>query len=169
MRAVATCPPRRGQTKSWSWRDALLGEGGRRGSRWREGSPAGPGVQRRRRARLVCACVCRLGTAAGTDSARIAPRPGLLALGHSGRPWGPREGGRAAARAYGALQGLGPHPRQPGGPGEGRRSPGLEAVLKWPELTLNDAPGLDNPYLEYLMWLPLLLNAKHLILQDLTF
>ena len=56
------------------------GEGGRRGSRWREGSPAGPGVQRRRRARLVCACVCvSLGNCSGD---RLGPdRPSAWAAG----------------------------------------------------------------------------------------
>ena len=170
------------ELKSWSWRDAPLGEGGRRGSRWREGSPAGPGVQRRwwRRARLVCACVCvcvcvSLGNRSRDRLGPDRPSAWAAALGHSGRPWGApgRGDGGAASRPYGALPGLGPHPCQPGGqtrtPGRGGGPRAWKHVLKWSELTLNDAPGLDNPYLEYLMWLPLLLNARHLILQYLTF
>ena len=168
---VAKLSPGAGGTR----RSGKVGGGGPGGGRGRRrGLESSGGGGGRGLCVHVCACVCRLGTAAGTDSARIAPRPGLLrstlrsALGAPGRG----DGG-AASRPCGALPGLGPHPCQPGGqtrtPGRGGGPRGWKHVLKWSELTLNDAPGLDNPYLEYLMWLPLLLNARHLTLQDLTF
>lgn len=171
MRAVATCPPRRGQTKSWSWRDALLGgrwaagvqvAGGVASGAWSPAAAAG--------AACVCMCVC-----VAWELQRGPTRPGSpLGLGcwRSATQVGPGAPGRAAgllrepmvlSRASDRI-----HASQ-GAPGRGGGPRGWKHVLKWPELTLNDAPGLDNPYLEYLMWLPLLLNAKHLILQDLTF
>lgn len=121
-------------------------------------------------AACVCMCVC-----VAWELQRGPTRPGSpLGLGcwRSATQVGPGAPGRAAgllrepmvlSRASDRI-----HASQ-GAPGRGGGPRGWKHVLKWPELTLNDAPGLDNPYLEYLMWLPLLLNAKHLILQDLTF
>ena len=173
MRAVAACPPRRGQTKSWSWRDALLGKvggGGPGGGRGRQRGLESSGGGGRGLCVHVCVCVC-----VAWELQRGPTRPGSplgLDCWHSATQVGPGAPGRAAGLLLEPMvlsRASDPIHASQGAPGRGGGPRGSKHVFKWSELTLNDAPGLDNPYLEYLMGLPLLLNARHLILQDLTF
>lgn len=114
MPVVAARSPRRNETKSWSWRDALRwADGGPRsgrGRRWGLKSGAGGRARRVHACACVCArvCVSRLGTAAGTGSARVAPRPGLLRLGYRSQLRGPPAGGGAASRPPRAHRGSAP-------------------------------------------------------------
>ncbi|KAB1257581.1 hypothetical protein Cadr_000026630 [Camelus dromedarius] len=134
-RVVATRPLRRSGTKSSSWRDTRLGEGGGRG----------------RRGGLESSCGGR--ARPGTGSARLPPRPGLPRPPES--PRGPRAGGVAARRPARARRGPGPAATPAGEPGphrgEGRRCLGQEACAERSELTLHDVPAPDSPDLEELM------------------